>query len=272
MGIVLYKQKNSLHTLYRRNYAGDPKMAIKERFFQVGEEWNVIFLPSKPNGFAVFVIGDVNHFVKKNTSSWHQRPDQAMYIERLKDAGYTVISSNLLGRNWGSEEACFFFKRLYDEVMKKEILNKKAHVIAEGMGALVAAKVIPSMEGSFRSTVMINPCLSLKDYFEQEKSSKFFYKRITKELKQAYNFQDEELETSVATMNIENLKGMSIPTKIFHCMNATPYSLQSHVRPYEQMCNEDHRFVEVSIFLRTKAFQDLALPTIDFFNKNEKFL
>ncbi|UTW69067.1 hypothetical protein KHA80_18140 [Anaerobacillus sp. HL2] len=84
-------------------------------------------------------------------SSWYQRPNKHQFINELKNKGYTVIYSNLFGRNWGSEEACNLIKRLYDEVMKREILNKKVHIIVEGMGAIVAAKLIPTNEIFFRS-------------------------------------------------------------------------------------------------------------------------
>lgn len=247
-------------------------MKIKERFFLIGEEWTVIHLPPKPNGFAIFIIGDVNHYVNANTSSWHQRPDQAEFIEELKNTGYTVVYSNLFGRNWGSDEACLFFQRVYDDVMKREILNKKIHVIAEGMGALVAAKLIPEQPSLFRSVVMVNPCLSLKEYFNCEKNNKLFYKRFLKELKKAYSLEEAELEMLISAMDISNYKTMSLPTKIFHCMHATPYSLQNHVRPYEQLCNRERNMVEVSIFLESKPFQQLAKPVVKFFQKHQKLL
>ncbi len=272
IGIVLSIKKDPCIHYIEETYARDQEMAIKERFFQVGEEWNVIHLPCKPNGFAVFIIGDVNHYVQSNTSSWHQRPDQAEFIRKLKKAGYTVISSNLFGRNWGSQEACYYMQRLYDEVMKKEILNRKVHIVAEGMGALVAAKFVPDHKGNIRSVVMINPCLNLKDYFNQEKSNKLFYKRFLKELKKAYQLDHEELEMTIATIDTNHYKTIGVPTKIFHCMHATPYSLQNHVRPYEQLCNKQTPIVDVSIFLKSKPFTELALPTIKFLKQYEKQL
>lgn len=247
-------------------------MKIKERFFKVGEEWNVIHLPSKPNGFAIFIIGDINHFVQGNTSSWQQRPDQTKFIEELKNAGYTVVYSNLYGRNWGSDDACRLLKRLCDEVMKKEILNKKVHLIAEGMGALVAAKLVPKFEASFRSVVMINPCLSLKEYYNREKKNKLFYKRFLKELKKAYGLEEAELEKMISDMDIYNYQVMPVPSRIFYCMHSTPYSLQTHVRPYEQMCNQHSNRVEVSIFLKSKPFEELAKHTIEFLKKHEQLL
>lgn len=245
-------------------------MAIIERFFLVGGEWNVIHLPRKPNGFAVFIIGDVNHYVNHYTSSWHQRPDQYQFIEQLKDAGYTVIYSNLFGRNWGSDDACRFMQRLYKEVMIKEILNKKVHVIAEGMGALIAAKLIPNMKSSFRSVVMINPCLNLMHYFNTEKRNKLFYKRFLKELKLAYNVEECELENVLSSMNSSSYKAMPIPLKILHCLDRTPYSLEQHIRPYEQLNNQSELEIELSIFLEEKSFQRLAKPTIQFLKSHEK--
>lgn len=247
-------------------------MAIKERFFLVGGEWNVIHLPRKPNGFAIFIIGDVNHYVKNNTSSWHQRPDQYQFIEQLIEAGYTVVYSNLFGRNWGSDDACQFLQRIYREVLNKEILNKKVHVIAEGMGALVAAKVLPYMATSFRSVVMINPCLNLKQYFNTEKKNKLFYKRFLKELKEAYNVDEREVEAVISSLDLSIYKAMPIPLKILHCLDQTPYTLEQHVRPYEQICNENKSEIELSIFLEDKSFQRMAKPTIHFFKKHEKSL
>ncbi|OIJ10458.1 hypothetical protein BKP37_18140 [Anaerobacillus alkalilacustris] len=244
-------------------------MTIKERFFLIGEEWNVIHLPKKPNGFAIFIIGDINHFVNSKTSSWHQRPDHYQFIEDLKNAGYTVIYSNLYGRHWGSAEACHFLHRIYDEVTKKEILNKKVHIIAEGMGALVAAQLIPTKESSFRSIVMINPCLNLSHYFQTEKRNKFFYKRFLKELKRAYSIETTELEKKISSMDINMYKAMPVPLKILHCMNSTPYTLENHVRPYEKLCNNENNSVEVAIFLKNKPFEQLAKPAIEFFKKNE---
>lgn len=243
-------------------------MTIKERFFLVGEEWNVIHLPKKPNGFAVFIIGDENHYVKSSTSSWHQHPSKHQFIEELKDTGYTVIYSNLFGRNWGSDEACRLFKRVYEEVMKKEILNKKVHIIAEGMGAIVAAKVIPINEELYRSVVMINPCLNLQHYFKTEKSNKLFYKRFLKELRRAYHLEPIDLEMEISSMEISKLKPISIPIKILHCMNLTSFSLENHIRPYEKMCSKNNQQVEVAIYLKNKRFNELAKPTVDFFNNN----
>ncbi|RXI98265.1 alpha/beta hydrolase [Anaerobacillus alkaliphilus] len=273
IGFVLSIKENPCIHYKEETYARDHEMAIKERFFLVGEEWNVIHLPSKPNGFAVFIIGDVNNYVQSNTSSWHQRPDQVEFIKELKKAGYTVVSSNLFGRNWGSEEACYYLQRLYEEVMKKEILNRKVHIIAEGMGALVAAKLVPNLLGVFRSVVMINPCLNLKDYFHREKNNKLFYKRFLKELKKAYQLDIDMLELTISSMDISHYKAMTVPTKIFHCMNATPFSLQDHVRPYEQLCNTTNTtIVDVSIFLKSKPFSELARPTIQFLKNHEKNL
>lgn len=245
-------------------------MTIKERFFQIGGEWTTVHLPSKPNGFAIFIIGDINHFVKQHTSSWHQRPDQYQFIQKLKEAGYTIIYSNLYGRNWGSDQACRLLERIYYEVMKTEILNKKAHIISEGMGALVAAKLLPQMESCFRSVVMINPCLSLKHYFNTEKNNKFFYKRILRELKQAYDVDESEVETMIAKMDPNHFKPMKLPIKIFHHLSRTPYSLEHHIRPYEQRYENESRSIDLSILLETKTFQEISHPTISFLSKYEK--
>ena len=140
------------------------------------------------------------------------------------------------------------------------------------MGALVAAKLVPLFEASFRSVVMINPCLSLKEFFNREKNNKLFYKRFLKELKKAYHLKESELEETISKIEIGNYKQMPVPTKIIYCLHATPYSLQEHVRPYEQHCNVDKHTVDVSIFSSTKPYQELAIPIIEFLHLNEKHL
>lgn len=247
-------------------------MAIKERFFLIGDQWNVIHYPEKPNGFAVFIYGDVEQFVQSNTSSWHQNPALNNYIEKLKAAGYTVVNSHLQGRNWGSEEACQFALRLYDEVQKKEILNKRIHLIAIGMGALVAAKIVPQYEDLYRSIVMIDPCLNFTNYFHNEKTNRFFYKRLVNELKTAYRINEEELNKTVSVMNVRYYQAIPIPLKIFHRLNKTPYSLEEHIRPYEALCNSSGNQIELAIFLNKKRFDQLSIPTINFFQSNETLL
>ena len=78
-------------------------------------------------------------------------------------------------------------------MIRTEIMNDKIHIIAEGMGALVALKLLHNMNESIRSIVLINPILSLQHHLELEKDRKFFYKKLVKELANAYEKEGEQL-------------------------------------------------------------------------------
>lgn len=247
-------------------------MSIKERYFFIGDQWSVIHLPSKPNGFAIVILGDVNHYVQSNKNFWYQHPERKVFIEKLTNSGYTVFYSNLYGRNWGSDDACELFVRLYDEVMRREILNRKVHVIAEGMGALVAAKVLSRKQRPFRSFVLINPCINLLAYFQTEKKNRLFYKRFMKELTQAYRCSDDVMEAYLQSLSKSFFEPINTPTKILHCIHQTPYTMDQHVRPYEQMLKNHNVPVEVSIFLPDKSFSQLFNPITTFLEQQEKSL
>ena len=47
-------------------------MSITERFFYLEKEPCVIYLPEKPNGFSVMLLGDYNYFIENGTSLWTQ--------------------------------------------------------------------------------------------------------------------------------------------------------------------------------------------------------
>ena len=114
-----------------------------------------------------------------------------MQLKSLQKAGYTIFYSNLYGKNWGSEKAVKLAKRLYEYMIRTEIMNEKIHVVAEGMGALAALKLLEEMNSSIRSIVLIESQYYLYKYhLELEKDHKFFYKKLLKEL--AYSFEQDE--------------------------------------------------------------------------------
>ncbi len=87
------------------------------------------------------------------------------------------FSSNLYGRHWGNDQSVRLAKRLYDVVLRKETLNAKMHIMADGMGALVALEMMNKYPECIRSVIMLNPCLDLPEYVEFEKEHKFFFTR-----------------------------------------------------------------------------------------------
>jgi hypothetical protein len=191
---------------------------MENRHFQLETEWNIIQYPEKPTGFGVLVIGDERHFVDENICFWTQNEGKFTIIDELKHSGYTIFSSNLYGRNWGSEKAVDLATRLYQFVIRSEILNNKIHIIAEGMGALVALRLMEKMKGDIRSVVLVNPILSLKFHLEQEKEHKFFYKKLMRELTAAFQTDQKTLEDSIMKMNDHIPLDSDIPLKIIHVL------------------------------------------------------
>ncbi len=86
------------------------------------------------------------------------RVDLIFYMALLRKA----IRSFLLiytGRHWGNDQSVRLAKRLYDVVLRKETLNAKMHIMADGMGALVALEMMNKYPECIRSVIMLNPCL-----------------------------------------------------------------------------------------------------------------
>jgi len=160
--------------------------------FQFEQQWCMVHYPERPNGFAIFIIGDMQHYVNENTSFWLENKGKEMMISAFTNEGYLVYYSNLFGRNWGNDTAVKHAFRLYQYIIRQEILNNKIHVLAEGMGALVAVKLIPLLKEHMRSLVLISPCISLQSHINQEQRGKFFYKKLLKEIEIAFKEQDED--------------------------------------------------------------------------------
>ncbi|KSU84838.1 MULTISPECIES: hypothetical protein [Fictibacillus] len=246
-------------------------MSIEERIFSLDGQWNTIHLPEQPNGFAVMIFGDCNHFVDQQSSLWKQNKDRFELIQTLKQKGYTVFYSNLYGRNWGNQDAVNLARRVYRYVIKYEILNPSIHILAEGMGALTALDFINDMEGSIRSAVFLNPCLNLKSHFQQEKKNKLFLKRVRKEISQAYGIKeenmDEFLEKTVTRFTLKH----EVPVKIFHDATGTVYPFKIHSRPFEASCLEKGYAVSLTIQMARKSLGNFqAVPR--FFSLYESIL
>ncbi|PYZ97443.1 alpha/beta hydrolase [Alteribacter lacisalsi] len=236
-------------------------MAVQERYFIMEGEQAVVHLPERPNGFLILLLGDVNHYVEKNTSLWHQNPGRRQFIELLKEEGYTIVYSNQHGRHWGNDEAYRLTKRVIKETLRTEILNSRIHVFAEGMGALLALRLMADHPGMLRSVVLYNPCLNLKTYLEHEKSNLFFYKRFKKELAEAYG-EDEAIQERAVELPSELWKRTCPETmvRIFHCVFERTYPLDQHSRPFAETLRERKAPVELTVFLPGKQLADFAGP------------
>ncbi|MBM7097888.1 MULTISPECIES: alpha/beta hydrolase family protein [Alteribacter] len=246
-------------------------MAVTERYFQLEGEEAVVHLPEKPNGFLVLILGDANHYVENKTSLWHQHPDRRRFIDALKEEGYTLVYSNQYGKHWGNDEAYRLTMRTIKHALKTEILNGKIHVFAEGMGALIALRMLVQQPDLLRSVVLYNPCLDLEAYRRHEKSNLFFYKRFMKELKGAYGEDEETIEKAIALPS--SLWAKTCPetmVRIFHCVFQSTFPLEQHSRPFEEGRKERGAPVELTVFLPGKLWPDFVGPVKRFLASHEQ--
>jgi predicted alpha/beta hydrolase family esterase len=244
---------------------------MENRNFQLDNEWNMIHYPEKPTGFGILILGDERHFVDARNSFWLQNEGKLSIIEKFKQSGYTIFSSNLYGRNWGSDQASDLAEKLYHYVMRTEILNKKIHICAEGMGALTAIKLMKRLTGQLRSVVFLNPILSLKTHLEQEREHKFFFKKLSKELETAYQCRFTELEDKMANHKEELSLNREIPIKMIHVLNGgRSYNQTKHNLSLIKQDVEHHK-IESSLILPEKK-QQLGTMMVKFFNRHEKVL
>jgi hypothetical protein len=240
---------------------------MENRNFQMDTQWNIIHYPEKPTGFGILIIGDERHFVDESKCFWTQNEGKLAIINQFKESGYTIFSSNLYGRNWGSDHAVELAQRLYQQVIRSEILNNKVHIIAEGMGALVAVQLMEKMKGQLRSVVLLNPILSLKKHIELEKEHKFFYKKLMRELTAAHLKDQVTLERELQNMDEEVNLNMEVPIKIINVMSSGKSYTQSKLLQ-EILANTD---ISPTYIVPEKK-QQLGNMIKKFFNQYEKLL
>jgi pimeloyl-ACP methyl ester carboxylesterase len=234
-------------------------MIMKQRFFQLGEQWCVMHLPKRPNGFALFILGDVSHFVDSETSLWIQHAGKKKMLHELGEYGYTIFYSHLYGANWGSEKAVKLAKQLIHYVLKSEILNNRIYILAEGMGALVALQLMDEMPEKIRAIAMLNPCLDLQAQLQYEKENKFFYKRLLQQLKQAYELE----ELSARLPSFQNIK-VTVPIKFWQISGVNQYPPFLHARKYAQFMA-----IPISYHLPERKYQ-FAKSIDDFYKRYSK--
>lgn len=248
---------------------GGQVMEITERFFQLENEWSVVHLPEKPSGFGVLIIGDRSHFVNKETSFSLQHYGRNQLLTTLRNSGYTLFSSNLYNMNWGSPKAVMLAKQLYEVVLRKEILNERIHVLAEGMGALVALQLMEQLKDKIRSVAMLNPCLDLQTHLKNEKDHKFFYKRLLKEISVAYEMDVRDIE-SFQFRDIASYDSC-VPVRIWQKMNGTHFSPVSNSKKYELLRKEKGYPIELIYHLGDNQYR-INHSIVKFFKNNERIL
>jgi hypothetical protein len=239
---------------------------MENRNFRLGTEWNIIHYPEKPTGFGILIIGDERHFVDENKSFWLQNESKLSIIKMLKESGYTIFSSNLYGKNWGSEKAVELAQSLYQHMIRSEIINGKIHIIAEGMGALVAVKLLEKLTGQLRSIVFLNPILSLEQHLQQEKENKFFYKKLTRELEFAYQKDLDQLEKELVSIEKICPFDYGIPIKMIYVLSDRRSFSQSNL--YQKLVKNE---INTSYILLEKK-QQLGAMIVNFFKNYEQVL
>jgi hypothetical protein len=244
---------------------------MNARFFSLDNQWNVVHLPERPNGFGVLVLGDKDHFVEGSTSLWIQHTGRSRLVQYLLEKGYTVFYSNLYGRHWGCDQSLRLAQQLYHLVMKQEILNKRIHVLAEGMGALLALRLMESNEDGFRCVALLNPCLDFQAHVEHEKQNKFFYKQLVREIRQAYGIEEEKLDEFINGLPKLTSYHSTVPVKIWAMTNSmSPYPI-FHRRHYEEHRQKIGAPIALSLYLPEKKYL-FERSLVHFFEGNEKEL
>lgn len=246
---------------------------MENRNFQLDTEWNMIHYPEKPKGFGILVIGDERHFVNEKTSFWTQNEGKLALINSFKKSGYTVFYSNLYGKNWGCEKAVQLARRLYEYIIRTEIINQKIHVLAEGMGALVALKLIDEMGENIRSIVLLNPVLSLKYHLEQEKEHKFFYKKLVNELSDSYDTETTHITEIISRKEDEwPLGHHEVPIKIIHVLAGNRAYTQSKLINTLSVKWENEKIPITVTYLVPEKKPHLDRYIIKYYRKHERNL
>ncbi|MBS2968368.1 hypothetical protein J9317_06300 [Metabacillus sp. KIGAM252] len=244
-------------------------MEIYDRFFQYESEWTVIHTPYQPNGFGILILGDKNHFVDGQTSFWMQHLGRKQLLAALRKAGFTLIQSNLHGSHWGSPKAGDLAEKLLHLFPKKEIINDKVHLLAEGTGALAALELMERSPERLRSIGLFNPCLDLQSYINDEKMNKLFYKRLTREIAAAYEIDVKELE-HYSFRSINQLES-TVPVKIWDRMSGTPFPYQKHSKAFEEQRKEEGYPIELILHLGEQPYR-IHQSVIKYFSLHQKNL
>lgn len=246
-------------------------MRYYKRMFQIDGQWNALHMPEKPNGFGVLIIGDANHYVNEKSSLWEEHGQRSRLLETLLKDGYTVFYSNLYGNHWGNDESHLLAREFIHFTLKKETLNPSVHVLAEGMGALTALKLMEDKTVGIRSTAFMNPCLDLNTYLKDVSETKWFYKRLLQQISEAYH-----VPVSLVPMIVNKQKSLNdyeadIPVKIWHSTARTFYPFSVHSRPYAQ--NREKLGSPITLMLHVPDKQFYYNKAIcSFFHDHEKKL
>ncbi|WP_078391766.1 hypothetical protein [Shouchella patagoniensis] len=152
-------------------------MPVYVRYIDLNGCKNSYCLPEQPNGFAVFVISDSSILTKFEVKK---------LINYLVYSGYTVFSTSLLDAHWGSAKAVNHARDLIQLFLKKETVNKRIFLYAEGSGALIAKQLLIDNDISIRAAAVMKPFFTLESVLKEKQADDLARKRFQKEVKEAY--------------------------------------------------------------------------------------
>jgi hypothetical protein len=239
---------------------------INHKTFQLNKEWTTIFYPEQPSGFAVMLLGGDKHYINEKANFWLDHPGKKQMLEYLLKRGYTVFSSYLSGEHWGNAEAADLATEMYAFFIRKEIVNERIHIIAEGTGALVLDTICQKLKEKVRSVVLLNPILSVKQSYEKEEINKFFFKKMKKELYQAYHLDDHTFEEWMEKKPDMTLS-KDMPVLILHVLD----KLESNLPIKYNSFIDNHPLSEIKYITPEKRYI-IAYQINSFFKTHEKDL
>ncbi|MFA9555836.1 hypothetical protein ACERII_00815 [Evansella sp. AB-rgal1] len=245
-------------------------MSIKKRYIIIEEKECHIHLPVKPNGYAILILGDRNHFVNKEESLWTQHPARKMLMTFFLEKGYTIFYAEQDGAHWGNDQLFSVLERLVHHVRKTEIINEHIHIFAEGMGALLALRFLKNAHMNIRSAVLFNPCLYLSEQYELEKKNKFYYRKFIKEIRNAYGIAEKEVE-SLCKNQTNSIQNMVIrnPVKVFQAIYQAPYPSVNHIQLFSKKKEEIEKEVLTTFFVPGKTIDQFKKPICKFYGSYE---
>ena len=246
---------------------------VDVRYFKWKGKWSVKFLPEKPNGFAVYLLSGQDFTVEDSSSIWESHPEKKLFLERLLNSGYTVLTSELNPHHWGNESACSFSEQLIEHLIKTEIINKRIHLFAEGWGAIAAIKLLSRKRVDIRSMLFFNPCIYLESYYDLELQNKLYYKKLKHELSAAYGMKPERINRQwVRQISDPPLKENWSPLLLIHRVDEKRYPLPSHSRKLERELIKTMQPVQLKLLSSTRRFDSISEPTTLFYQKHEQIL
>lgn len=187
------------------------------RIFMLNNEYCIIHYPEKPNGFGVLIIGGEEQYVDKNDSNWLSNNSRFSILKSLIDEGYTVYYPNFKYKHMGNKQSIEQVSSLYEFIKRTEILNERVHIIAEGIGALIAVELMKNKSDMIRSLVFINPIFSIQWMMSIMKDHPFLYKKTIQDLSNAYNISKEICEDYIQSLKITSLT-IQYPFIVIHIL------------------------------------------------------